>query len=168
MAFINTQVDLDELPDFRQIKTTQVERQYANVCTAIGVAIFAPLTLGLLLGGLLAHGQAQIVLLFLSAGAFALGSLISVYTFNYCTRVRYAIRTHDIIVRKGIFFFSETIQPLVRVQHVELKRGPVEKHSGLASLKIFSAGLGKETFTLPGLLLADAERVRTHVLGYNE
>jgi hypothetical protein len=71
-------------------------------------------------------------------------------------------------VRKGIFFFSETIQPLVRVQHVELKRGPVEKRYGLASLKIFSAGLGKETFTLPGLLLADAERVRTHVLGYNE
>ena len=52
----------------------------------------------------------------------------------------------------------------MRIQHIELARGPIEKRLELAGLRIFSAGTGAETMTIPGLNLATAQRIRSHLL----
>ena len=56
------------------------------------------------------------------------------------------------------------IQPIRRIQHVELTREPVEKRLGLANLRLYSAGSGKATFAIPGLRLLTAARTRRYVL----
>jgi membrane protein YdbS with pleckstrin-like domain len=67
-------------------------------------------------------------------------------------------------LRKGFFWRKQIIQPLVRLQHIELARGPVDKYLDLAGLRIFSAGTGAETFTIPGLDATTAERMRQRLL----
>ena len=67
-------------------------------------------------------------------------------------------------MRKGIFWQRQVIQPLVRIQHIELARGPIDKRLELAGLRIFSAGTGTETMTIPGLNLATAQSIRSRLL----
>ena len=85
-------------------------------------------------------------------------------TYLSCNRRGYALRKHDIALRKGVFWQRQVIQPFVRIQHIELARGPIEKRLELAGLRIFSAGTGAETMTIPGLNLATAQRIRSHLL----
>lgn len=167
-AFSNLPVQLDELPDYRGVETIRVESRYAKIVATIAGTIFGVIVCIALILALVVPGAGALVFTAVTVAAFVIGCLIVPLIYAYCRRIRYALRSHDIIVCKGVFFASETVQPLVRVQHVELKRGPLDKRYGLAALQIFSAGLGKETFTLPGLRLDDAQRIRSHVLGYSE
>ena len=52
------------------------------------------------------------------------------------------------------------IVPLVRVQHVESKQGPIMKANGLASVLVSTAG---ESFEIPGLAEAEAAELRDRV-----
>ncbi len=95
-------------------------------------------------------------------------SLFSVWGVLYCylayPRKAYALREHDLSFRHGLFWQKSVTQPILRIQHIELKRGPIERHAGLATLQVFSAGGALHTFEIPGLPLADAERIRELIL----
>ena len=86
-------------------------------------------------------------------------------TYLSCNRRGYALqRTGHSVAQRCIFWQRQVIQPFVRIQHIELARGPLEKRLELAGLRIFSAGTGAETMTIPGLNLATAQRIRSHLL----
>ena len=146
----------------------RIDPRHATITAWVAGAISGAIVLVVAILAAVVDPQARPILLTLVATVIIGGGFTTVMTFLHGRSIRYALRTHDMVVHKGVLFFSETIQPLRRVQHVELKRGPIDKRYGLAALKLFSAGLGKETFVLPGLALEDAERVRSHVLGYGE
>jgi membrane protein YdbS with pleckstrin-like domain len=54
-------------------------------------------------------------------------------------------------IRRGKWWRSETIVPRVRIQHLDLSRGPVERKFGLATLTIFTAGSTLSSVSLGGL-----------------
>jgi membrane protein YdbS with pleckstrin-like domain len=100
----------------------------------------------------------------------ALGAAMLVLTwigwvsYKSARLIRYAVREHDVIVRSGIFFRKETVQPISRVQHVERVQGPLDKRYGLAKLKLFSAGTGGVSFAIPGLAEDTALRLQSFIL----
>ena len=55
---------------------------------------------------------------------------VFVLTYWSCRRCGYALREHDIALRKGIFWRKQIIQPLVRLQHIEV--------AGVRSISIWS------------------------------
>jgi membrane protein YdbS with pleckstrin-like domain len=63
-------------------------------------------------------------------------------------------------LRRGRMWRSETRVPQSRVQHLDLKRGPLERRYGLATLVIHTAGSRHSAVTVTGLGEADAERLR--------
>lgn len=65
-------------------------------------------------------------------------------------------------VRRGRLWQWETRVPTSRVQHLDLKRGPLERHHQLASLVLHTAGTRLSAVTISGLDDADAERLRDH------
>ncbi len=75
-------------------------------------------------------------------------------------RWRYEVTTTDVIVRSGLVVVKTTVIPMVRVQHVETKQGPVLKANGLASVTIATAG---DSFEIPGLGTGEAEALRDQV-----
>lgn len=83
-------------------------------------------------------------------------------------RKAYCIREHDIAFRHGLFIRRLLIQPLLRVQHVEVSQNPLEARWDLATVKLYSAGGFRYTFAIPGLPRPDAERIHQYVVNYQE
>jgi membrane protein YdbS with pleckstrin-like domain len=65
-------------------------------------------------------------------------------------------------VRRGRLWQWETRVPTSRVQHLDLKRGPLERAHGLATLILHTAGTRLSAVSISGLEDADAERLRDH------
>ncbi len=92
----------------------------------------------------------------------------SAYCYLAFPRKAYALRQHDLSFRSGLIFQRCVTQPMLRIQHIEIKRGPLERQAGLASLQVFSAGGAMHTFLIPGLLLPQAEAIRQLILQHKD
>lgn len=67
---------------------------------------------------------------------------------------------HGLAVRRGRFWQRETRVPATRVQHLDLKRGPLQRGRDLATLVVHTAGTAHSSVSIPNLDVADAERLR--------
>jgi len=63
-------------------------------------------------------------------------------------------------VRRGRLWQRETRVPASRVQHLDLKHGPLQRGRALATLIVHTAGTRHGAVTVPNLDSADAERLR--------
>lgn len=63
-------------------------------------------------------------------------------------------------VRRGRLWQRETRVPATRVQHLDLKRGPLQRRRNLATLVVHTAGTRNAAVSLPHLDADDAERLR--------
>jgi len=63
-------------------------------------------------------------------------------------------------VRRGYLWHSESRVPVSRVQHLDLRRGPLQRVFGLANLVVHTAGTRMNTVSINGLLLDDAQHLR--------
>jgi membrane protein YdbS with pleckstrin-like domain len=63
-------------------------------------------------------------------------------------------------LRRGRLWRAETRVPASRVQHLDLKRGPLQRRYGLATLVIHTAGTRHSAVSIGGLDADDAERLR--------
>lgn len=66
-------------------------------------------------------------------------------------------------VRRGSIWQSETRVPVNRVQHVDLKRGPLERRFRLATLVVHTAGTRHSAVAISGLDDDDAVHLRDHL-----
>ncbi|GGJ97465.1 PH domain-containing protein [Luteimonas terricola] len=62
--------------------------------------------------------------------------------------------------RRGRMWQTETRVPRTRVQHVDLKHGPLERRFGLATLVVHTAGTRDSAVAVAGLDAAEATRLR--------
>jgi|SRR5690625_1522286 len=72
-------------------------------------------------------------------------------------RWRYEVFEQEIYIQHGILIVSRTIVPMIRVQHVDTKQGPILKRFNLASVTISTAAT---THEIPALLEEDASVLR--------
>jgi membrane protein YdbS with pleckstrin-like domain len=63
-------------------------------------------------------------------------------------------------LRRGKLWRRETRVPQSRVQHLDLRRGPLQRRFGLSTLVIHTAGTRHSAVTVRGLDAGDAERLR--------
>lgn len=75
-------------------------------------------------------------------------------------RLRYRLTGQLLEVVRGWLFHVDTIVPLVRVQHLDVVRGPLDKMFGTASLVVHTAGTHNSTVTVPGLAPERAAEIR--------
>lgn len=73
---------------------------------------------------------------------------------------RYEVREHDLLVQSGVLFRRWSSVPLTRIQYVDTEQGPLERILGLAHLKVYTAAGMSADGSLPGLDLAEAQRLR--------
>jgi membrane protein YdbS with pleckstrin-like domain len=75
-------------------------------------------------------------------------------------RLRYKLTDRLLQVVRGWLFHVDTVVPLVRVQHIDVTRGPLEKTFGVATLVVHTAGTHNSIVTLPGLAPERAAEIR--------
>ncbi len=75
-------------------------------------------------------------------------------------RLGYAIDERLLRTVRGWLFHIDTVVPFVRVQHIDVTRGPVDKMFGTATLVVHTAGTHNSIVTLPGLSPERAAEIR--------
>ena len=75
-------------------------------------------------------------------------------------RLHYRLTERLLQVVRGWLFHVDTVVPLVRVQHIDVTRGPLEKMFGVATLVVHTAGTHNSIVTLPGLTPDRAAQIR--------
>jgi uncharacterized protein len=81
--------------------------------------------------------------------------------------IGYALRDDDLLFRRGILVKRVVAVPYGRMQLVDITRGPIARAVGLAELKFVTAAASTGVL-IPGLRLADAERLRDHLVAVAE
>jgi membrane protein YdbS with pleckstrin-like domain len=75
-------------------------------------------------------------------------------------RLRYRLTDRLLQVTRGWTFHTDTVVPLVRVQHLDVVRGPIDKMFGVATLVVHTAGTHNSIVTVPGLAPDKAAEIR--------
>jgi membrane protein YdbS with pleckstrin-like domain len=75
-------------------------------------------------------------------------------------RLHFRLTERMLQVVRGWLFHVDTVVPLVRVQHIDVTRGPLEKIFGVATLVVHTAGTHNSVVTLPGLAPERAAQIR--------
>lgn len=76
----------------------------------------------------------------------------------------YQLREQDLHYKHGVIWRNVVSLPYIRIQHVELESGPMERIFKLATLKFFTAGGGTADMKIPGLPFATASSIRSFVM----
>ena len=98
-------------------------------------------------------------LLLVAIPVFAVGAIIAAPQRIYA-RLSYRLTERLLQVVRGWLFHVDTVVPLVRVQHIDVTRGPLEKMFGVATLVVHTAGTHNSIVTLPGLAPERAAAIR--------
>lgn len=80
---------------------------------------------------------------------------------------RYAERSDDLLISRGVLWRRQTVVPYGRMHLVEVTSGPVERHFGLASVQLHTAAAATDAI-IPGLVPAEAERLRDRLTELGE
>ncbi|CAN5242955.1 hypothetical protein BH09ACT3_BH09ACT3_04870 [soil metagenome] len=131
-----------------------------------------------LIGGLIfavLAAAASTVLLLLGlywpAGVLALVTVGMIVWLAFTPRrvraIGYQLRADDLVFRRGIGWQRLVSVPYGRMQLVDITRGPVARAFGLSELKFVTAAASTNV-TIPGLLAADAEELRDHLVSLAE
>lgn len=167
MIFENPSVNIEELPQASSTQYTALQEDYIMVqlfnsillhVVIVGIALFVAITSLDIFGSHPFLSILAIVLLMLCS----LGAQVYLILAGFKYK-GYSIRTHDVLYRSGLIVRREVAVPLIRVQHVEVKRGLFSRIFGLASLNIFTAGTGSIDLKIPGLTLSDANKLMAHL-----
>lgn len=119
------------------------------VAVPVAVAVDAGLALKLTLGAAL---------------WLALPVLALVWARVRWRRTTWRLDERGLQVRRGVFWRKEVLVPRSRVQHLDLERGPIERHFGLATLVVHTAGTRMHALRQSGFFDADAVALRDALL----
>ena len=80
----------------------------------------------------------------------------------------FAMSDDRLRVAHGYMFHTDTIVPFVRIQHIDVGQGPLERLCGVAHIVVHTAGTHNSIVTVPGLdrdaAHAMREAIRRHIV----
>lgn len=78
----------------------------------------------------------------------------------------YAVRRHDVTLKRGWLVRTQITVPMSRIQHSEIFRGPLDRWLGLSTLRIFTAGSSGANLSIPGLPDETAQAIRSALISH--
>lgn len=171
-TFSNEHLSIDGLSPYETQESTPLEPAYIKANNLLRIGFFSILLIIIAVVkwqpfSPLSEGASNVFTIILAVTS-ALSGFIVVMSYLYDKSKSYTLREHDISLYSGVIFKKVTIQPFLRIQHIELKRGPVDRKLDLASIQVFSAGGALHTFELPGLMHDDALAMREYILKHKD
>ena len=123
-------------------------------------AMFALCAIGAMSGPLFAMDEYGPVRFGLAAAVVMLSASLGAWIGARLRHQRWKLDAEGLWLRTGRLWWRETRVPASRVQHVDLKHGPLERRFGLATLVVHTAAVHLSGITVRGLDEADAQRLR--------
>lgn len=154
--------DADSVPDIDEL--VGAERTLEPAIQAVWVlqGALSALVLGVIVA---------VAFIFAPVGGPWVGGVVSVILFLSSTvfaflRYRvwsYQLRTDSLLLERGVITHVSTVAPYVRIQHVDVRRGPTERAFGLATTVVYTAGSRGADVSIPGLTPERAEDLQTRL-----
>ena len=142
-----------------------VEPGYRNVLRLGATIFWLPMLIGsLIVDRLVLHELPVAGLAPVLVGLIAFSAILVAPERVY-RRLGYSVDAELLRVMRGWLFHSDTIVPFVRVQHIDVKRGPLDKMFGTATLVVHTAGTHNSIVSLPGLSPDRAADIREAIRG---
>jgi membrane protein YdbS with pleckstrin-like domain len=97
------------------------------------------------------------------ATSLAMVGMLAFSVWRTVTRYRHwswELDETELIIDRGVVFKLTRIIPRVRIQHVDLSSGPVDRLFNLRQLSIYTAGTREADASIPGLTAERAEALR--------
>ncbi len=79
----------------------------------------------------------------------------------------YALREHDLVLRRGLLIRRLTIVPFERMQFIDIGQGPLDRLLGVASVQLHTAAAASDA-KIPLLAMQEAQRVRDRLAALGE
>lgn len=142
-----------------------VEPAYRNALRARAVIFWMPVFIGALILDRAVLADTPVGGIFPAfAGVIGLSGILVAPDRVY-RRLAYAIDGRLLRTVRGWLFHTDTVVPFVRVQHIDVTRGPFDKLFGTATLVVHTAGTHNSIITLPGLSPSRAADIRESIRG---
>ncbi|MGW8121083.1 PH domain-containing protein [Roseivirga echinicomitans] len=167
--FENLSVNPNELPGLEDIDFKPIDPNYLKVSLISSALLFI-----VLIGGAIAIIEFSEIEEKTNAYLISMGVILFLATINITLTIlgfkkkHFAVRQRDIIYTKGLIWSVRTTVPFNRIQHAELKQGPIERLYKINSLKLFTAGGQSSDLVIPGLPDAEALAMKDFVLKKTE
>lgn len=168
--FTNNAIPVSALPSLSALPSEAISPAYRRLNLWLTSTIFG--LIAVILAVVLIqpwfelHAPAPFILSLCIGGVLFIGSWIFTYHYLADPLIHYSVREQDIVLFKGLLFKDVICQPILRIQHIDIQRGPFERMAGLATVKVYSAGGSLHTLAIPGLPAESAERIRQFVLNH--
>lgn len=94
----------------------------------------------------------------IAVAVIALGAAVIAYRRHRF--IRWRLDAQGFALMQGRLWRSETHVPISRVQHLDVRRGPLDRAARLATLVVHTAGTRLNAVSVSGLDQRDAERLR--------
>ena len=163
--FQNLAIELETLPKIEELKFIPIDRNYLKVSRISSfIFLFVIGVAGFLI--LYFNEEANSLTYLIVGGAYLVFSISSqiMITLGF-KKKKYALREKDIVYSKGLIWSVRTAIPFNRIQHAEIKQGPIDRKFNLSSLKVFTAGGQSSDLVIPGLPGEKAQQLKDFVLG---
>jgi len=161
--FKNLELSISDLPDFKTVDLQPIQKSYKKI-----IWINHALTFFVLYGISFFVLNFEEIPNWISIIAFSVISLVfsikAIEIEKGFPIRKFGVRQHDIIYQYGFFYFSETVVPYNRIQHVEIKQGPLSRLFSLYSLSLYTAGASSGDLIINGLDKQTAQRLKSKVL----
>ncbi|ALN55723.1 bacterial membrane flanked domain [Lysobacter enzymogenes] len=130
------------------------------LCTIdISLSLAVVFAIAAVIGGVLTVGRHAGLASGLTGALFGAG--IGMWIgFRRYRNTLWRLDDHGFAVRRGVAWQRETIVPLTRVQHLDLKHGPLQRMRRLATLVVHTAGTRHSSVAIDHLDAGDAQRLR--------
>jgi hypothetical protein len=99
------------------------------------------------------------------AAYLLLARLMVLHGRHHAACFRCTLLPDGLLVGRGVWWQSETFVPRARIQHTEVRHGPIARHFGIATLRVFTAGSLIGVVEVDGLAGKEALALRDALLG---
>ncbi|MET1025171.1 MAG: PH domain-containing protein [Pseudoxanthomonas sp.] len=96
----------------------------------------------------------------IGVASLVVASVMAVIAYRRHRYTRWRLDQQGFALMQGRLWQSETHIPISRVQHLDVRRGPLERAARLSTLVVHTAGTRLNAVTVSGLDHGDAERLR--------
>lgn len=162
--FENPQLNPDWLPHQSEIVFSPLPKTYRKVLLISLLIFLCVLLVGFMIFYLSVPEMTFTHFLFGVMGWIVISGALIWRLFKVFPYRGYAIRTYDIVYKKGWLWRTITTVPFARVQHCDIKQGLMERYFDLSKLNIYTAGGQNSDLTIPGLNMEEAEKYKRFIL----
>ncbi len=164
MGFINSTVDLTQLPAAETLSFQSLQKNYRNVLLIEWAIVTTTLLLAAVAFYFISQEKKSSYHLLIAGAVVIISSVYFLFQQKAFPLAGYAVRDFDVCYKSGWLTRSLRIIPFNRIQNCTVQSGPLERKYGVASLIIYTAGSDGGDVKIPGLLQQDADSLRQFIL----